>query len=175
MPNHSIAGQAKLYIAEQTKPTYSYDSHILSHHAPRTFKSVLQRISEEAHRGRTQSACGKLHILPAAERGVPCRGVAWRVDWMSFPWQFWTYAAVGGLFGAVGNGFLVMALRRGDLSGAWAYQLLQVGSGHNSGYRAAWRTAVADGTGRGGNNNPWQLFRVRHHRGGILLAAAAKP
>ena len=35
---------------------------------------------------------------------------------MSFPWQFWAYAAVGGLFGAVGNGFLVMALRRGDLS-----------------------------------------------------------
>lgn len=59
--------------------------------------------------------------------------------------------------------------------GAWAYQLLQVGSGHNSGYRAAWRTAIADGTGRGGNNNPWQLFRVRHHRGGILLTAAAKP
>ena len=42
--------------------------------------------------------------------------VAWRVDWVSLPWQFWTYAAVGGLFGAVGNGFLVMALRRGDLS-----------------------------------------------------------
>lgn len=47
---------------------------------------------------------------------VACLAVAWRVDWMSFPWQFWTYAAVGGLFGAVGNGFLVMALRRGDLS-----------------------------------------------------------
>ena len=116
MPSHSIAGQAKLYIAEQTKPTYDYDSHILSHHAPRTFKSVLQRIPEETHRGGPQSACGKLHILPAAECGVPCRGVAWRVDWMSFPWQFWTYAAVGGLFGAVDNGFLVMALRRGDLS-----------------------------------------------------------
>ena len=74
MPNHCIAGQAKLYIAGQTKPTYDYDSHILSHHTPRTFKSVLQRISEEAHRGGPQSACGKLHILPAAERGVPWRG-----------------------------------------------------------------------------------------------------
>lgn len=42
--------------------------------------------------------------------------MAWRVDWVSLPWQFWAYAAVGGLFGAVGNGFLVMALRRGDLS-----------------------------------------------------------
>ena len=47
---------------------------------------------------------------------VACLAVVWRVDWMSFPWQFWAYAAVGGLFGAVGNGFLVMALRRGDLS-----------------------------------------------------------
>ena len=42
--------------------------------------------------------------------------MAWRVDWVSLPWQFWVYVAVGGLFGAVGNGFLVMALRRGDLS-----------------------------------------------------------
>lgn len=42
--------------------------------------------------------------------------MVWRVDWVSLPWQFWAYAAVGGLFGAVGNGFLVMALRRGDLS-----------------------------------------------------------
>lgn len=46
---------------------------------------------------------------------VACLAVVWRVDWMSFPWQFWAYATVGGLFGAVGNGFLVMALRRGDL------------------------------------------------------------
>lgn len=38
------------------------------------------------------------------------------VDWTGLAWQFWAYAALGGVFGAVGNGFLVMALRGGDLS-----------------------------------------------------------
>ena len=47
---------------------------------------------------------------------VVCMSFAWRVDWASFPCQFWLYAALGGVFGAVGNGFLVMALKRGDLS-----------------------------------------------------------
>ncbi len=47
---------------------------------------------------------------------VACLAFAWRVDWGALAWQFWAYAALGGVFGAVGNGFLVMALRRGDLS-----------------------------------------------------------
>lgn len=47
---------------------------------------------------------------------IACLGFAWRVDWTSFPYQFWMYAALGGVFGAVGNGFLVMALKRGYLS-----------------------------------------------------------
>ena len=45
-----------------------------------------------------------------------CLTFAWRIDWCALAWQFWAYAALGGLFGAVGNGFLVMALKRGDLS-----------------------------------------------------------
>lgn len=47
---------------------------------------------------------------------IACLTVAWRVDWTALPHQFWFYAALGGVFGAVGNGFLVMALKRGDLS-----------------------------------------------------------
>ena len=47
---------------------------------------------------------------------VACLAVAWRVDWTAFPKEFWFYVALGGVFGAVGNGFLVMALKRGDLS-----------------------------------------------------------
>lgn len=43
---------------------------------------------------------------------VPAAGVTWAV----LPWQFWMYATIAGVFGAVGNGFLVLALRRGDLS-----------------------------------------------------------
>lgn len=47
---------------------------------------------------------------------IACLMVAWQVDWTALPHQFWLYAALGGVFGAVGNGFLVMALKRGDLS-----------------------------------------------------------
>ncbi len=47
---------------------------------------------------------------------VACIALAWNVEWGALQWQFWMYAALGGMFGAVGNGFLVMALRGGDLS-----------------------------------------------------------
>lgn len=42
--------------------------------------------------------------------------LAWQVMWCEYPFAFWMYATLGGVFGAVGNGFLVMALKRGDLS-----------------------------------------------------------
>jgi len=38
------------------------------------------------------------------------------IDWRSFSSQFWINAVIGGVFGALGNGFLVLALRKGDLS-----------------------------------------------------------
>ncbi len=47
---------------------------------------------------------------------IVCIALAWNVEWGALRWQFWMYAALGGVFGAVGNGFLVMALRGGDLS-----------------------------------------------------------
>ncbi len=40
----------------------------------------------------------------------------WRIDWFSFPPAFWGYAALAGLCGGLGNGFLVLALKGGDLS-----------------------------------------------------------
>ena len=40
----------------------------------------------------------------------------WRVDWLSFPAEFWMWATLAGIFGGIGNGFLVLALRGGDLS-----------------------------------------------------------
>lgn len=40
----------------------------------------------------------------------------WHTDWMAFPAEFWMWSALTGMFGGVGNGFLVLALRRGDLS-----------------------------------------------------------
>lgn len=36
--------------------------------------------------------------------------------WRKLPAQFWTYSVLGGIAGALGNGFLVKALQKGDLS-----------------------------------------------------------
>ena len=38
------------------------------------------------------------------------------VKWTELPRQFWFYSVLGGIVGALGNGFLVKALQRGDLS-----------------------------------------------------------
>lgn len=45
-----------------------------------------------------------------------CLGIAATTHWQELPRQFWVYSLWGGLAGAVGNGFLVKALRTGDLS-----------------------------------------------------------
>ena len=38
------------------------------------------------------------------------------VHWFELPRQFWFYSVLGGMAGALGNGFLVKALQKGDLS-----------------------------------------------------------
>jgi len=38
------------------------------------------------------------------------------VNWLALPKQFWFYSILGGFAGALGNGFLVKALHKGDLS-----------------------------------------------------------
>lgn len=45
-----------------------------------------------------------------------CIVLALPVDWASLPMAFWLWATVAGIFGAVGNGFLVKALEHGNLS-----------------------------------------------------------
>jgi drug/metabolite transporter (DMT)-like permease len=47
---------------------------------------------------------------------VLCILIAFRVPWSGLPHQFWTWAVLSGIAGAVGNGFLVKALQQGDLS-----------------------------------------------------------
>lgn len=42
--------------------------------------------------------------------------MAWEYNWLAFPGRFWLYAVLTGICGALGNGFLVMALKRGELS-----------------------------------------------------------
>ncbi|MDR3233166.1 MAG: DMT family transporter [Planctomycetaceae bacterium] len=40
----------------------------------------------------------------------------WNITWTAFPPAFWGYCVLVGVFGAVGNGFLVKAVRSGELS-----------------------------------------------------------
>lgn len=47
---------------------------------------------------------------------VLCIALAFRVAWHSLPAAFWIYSVAGGIAGALGNGFLVRALQKGDLS-----------------------------------------------------------
>jgi drug/metabolite transporter (DMT)-like permease len=42
--------------------------------------------------------------------------IAWHIDWSAFPPAFWGFSVLIGLFGALGNGFLVKAMHHGELS-----------------------------------------------------------
>jgi drug/metabolite transporter (DMT)-like permease len=45
-----------------------------------------------------------------------CLFIAAGISWQDLPGQFWFYSVLGGIAGALGNGFLVKALQGGDLS-----------------------------------------------------------
>lgn len=45
-----------------------------------------------------------------------CIIIAINVNWQKLPDQFWYYSISGGMVGALGNGFLIKALQKGDLS-----------------------------------------------------------
>jgi drug/metabolite transporter (DMT)-like permease len=47
---------------------------------------------------------------------VVCLFIALGVHWHQLPRQFWFYSILAGIAGALGNGFLVRALQKGDLS-----------------------------------------------------------
>ncbi|SHG04508.1 DMT family transporter [Flavisolibacter ginsengisoli] len=47
---------------------------------------------------------------------ILCIPLAFRVHWSELPAQFWIFAVLGAIVGSMGNGFLVMALQKGDLS-----------------------------------------------------------
>jgi drug/metabolite transporter (DMT)-like permease len=47
---------------------------------------------------------------------VVCIFFASFIHWPKLPGQFWLYSILGGIVGALGNGFLVKALQKGDLS-----------------------------------------------------------
>ena len=45
-----------------------------------------------------------------------CIFISRGVQWQTLPVEFWLYSIAGGMVGAMGNGFLVKALQKGDLS-----------------------------------------------------------
>lgn len=45
-----------------------------------------------------------------------CLFFSFSISWSNLPQQFWLYATLGGIVGALGNGFLVKALHKGELS-----------------------------------------------------------
>jgi len=47
---------------------------------------------------------------------ILCLPFAFRVPWNALSGEFWYYSVLGGIAGAMGNGFLVKALQKGDLS-----------------------------------------------------------
>jgi drug/metabolite transporter (DMT)-like permease len=47
---------------------------------------------------------------------IVCIYFVFWVNWSQLPAQFWIYAVLGAVAGSLGNGFLVMALQKGDLS-----------------------------------------------------------
>jgi len=47
---------------------------------------------------------------------IVCLIIAASIHWPELPRDFWIYSILGGIFGAIGNGFLVKALQKGDLS-----------------------------------------------------------
>lgn len=47
---------------------------------------------------------------------VLCTPFIFTVSWSDFGWKFWMYCLLGGVLGALGNGYLIKALQLGNLS-----------------------------------------------------------
>ena len=47
---------------------------------------------------------------------ILCFLMAAKIQWQTLPLEFWLYSILAGIAGALGNGFLVKALHKGDLS-----------------------------------------------------------
>lgn len=57
-----------------------------------------------------------INFLSYLGLSVLCLAIAFRIPWSQLPMPFWTWSVLSGIAGAVGNGFLVKALQKGDLS-----------------------------------------------------------
>lgn len=80
---------------------------ILSNPLANVFQKILTA------RGRHPLSVNLLTYLGLS---VLCLPFALQVPWSALPSDFWTFSLLGGIAGAAGNGFLVKALQKGDLS-----------------------------------------------------------
>ena len=75
------------------------------------FANVFQkRLTGSGHNALTVNFMSYLLL------SVACLTISPGTDWPALSVGFWLYALLGGIFGSVGNAFLVLALHRGDLS-----------------------------------------------------------
>ena len=58
----------------------------------------------------------RVNFLTYFGLSLVCIPFAIGIHWLQLPAQFWIYAVLGAIVGSLGNGFLVMALQKGDLS-----------------------------------------------------------
>lgn len=75
-----------------------------------------KRLCSDGEEGRRGQSPLFVNFLTYFFLGILVVPLAWNVSWTKFPSAFWMYAALTGLFGALGNGFLVRAVRIGELS-----------------------------------------------------------
>lgn len=73
--------------------------------------NVFQKVL--CSKGQSPFVTGFLTYALLSLAGIPFALV---IPWSTFPLSFWCYSALVGLFGALGNGFLIKAMQRGELS-----------------------------------------------------------
>lgn len=75
-----------------------------------------KRLCSDGKEGRRGQSPLFVNFLTYLFLGILVVPLAWNIPWTDFPSAFWLYAALTGLFGALGNGFLVRAVQIGELS-----------------------------------------------------------
>lgn len=81
----------------------------------RIFSNPLGNAFQKQLTGRGYSPL-TVNFLTFLLLSIVCLIPAQSVHWTTLPASFWIYSSLAGIFGATGNGFLVKALQKGDLS-----------------------------------------------------------
>jgi drug/metabolite transporter (DMT)-like permease len=94
-------------LIETTLTVVAVALRILSNPAGNVFQ---KRLTEKGHHPLL------VNFLTYFLLSIACLVFAFTANWKTLPDAFWLYSILGGIAGALGNGFLVKALQRGQLS-----------------------------------------------------------